>query len=204
MKTPYKNIYETLKLNRIIVLASAAVSLLISGSALFFAFSVYQKSVNSTFVVNTDGERIPLTFLARKEKMDVEIKHHLELFHKYFYGINQNNFKNSIEKALWLGDASVEQTFKQKESQGTYNRLLQYSLIQEVDTIYSRTQIDKEPFPFVSVVQFSVTRGDAVDRYELTTRGSIITVDSNYPYNPHGLLITNFFEENLKRIIDEN
>ena len=164
------------------------------------AFSVYQKSVNSTFVINTDGERIPLTFLERKEKLDVEIKHHLELFHQYFYGINQSNFKSNIEKALWLGDASVAQTYKQKQSQGIYNRLLQYSLIQEVDTIYSQTKINTEPFPFVSVVRFSVTRGEATDYYELTTTGSIVTVESNYPYNPHGLLITNFFEKNLKQI----
>jgi len=43
-----------------------------------------------------------------------------------------------------------------------------------------------------------------VDTYELITSGNLIKVDRNFPYNTHGLLITNYFENSLKKIHNEN
>ena len=49
-------------------------------------------------------------------------------------------------------------------------------------------------------VIFEINRGAIIDTYELTTSGNIIHVDRNFPNNTHGLLITNFFENKLKKL----
>ena len=43
-----------------------------------------------------------------------------------------------------------------------------------------------------------------IDRYMLTTTGNIINVDRNFPKNTHGLLITDFYENTLQKIANEN
>ena len=42
------------------------------------------------------------------------------------------------------------------------------------------------------------------DTYELVSTGNLIVVDRNYPNNTHGLLITNYFENSLKKLNNEN
>jgi len=87
-----------------------------------------------------------------------------------------------------------------KKADGVYNRLLQYSLVQKVISIDSKIDIQKEPYEFETKIIFEINRGTVIDRYELTTTGNLIHVDRNFPKNTHGLLITNFFENTLKKL----
>ncbi|NRA51746.1 MAG: hypothetical protein HRU12_21685 [Phaeodactylibacter sp.] len=64
--------------------------------------------------------------------------------------------------------------------------------------------MDKNKIPFTTRTIFEVHRGDVVDHYELITTGTLIRVERNFPHNPHGLLITGFFEESLRKIINQN
>ncbi len=204
MKTPYKNIYTVLKLNRFIVLAlviGTTVTCLIS---VFLVVKLQRETVNNAFVVNTEGDVIPLKFVSRNENNEVEALAHLELFHRYFYQIDASNYEKSLEKALWLGNSSVDNLYQQKKANGVYNRLLQYSLVQRVLSIDSKVDVQHEPYKFETTTVFEVNRGSIIDTYELKTTGNLIRVDRNFPNNPHGLLITNFFEKSLKKIENKN
>jgi hypothetical protein len=128
----------------------------------------------------------------------------LELFHNYFYNIDASNYLRNLEKALWLGNSSVDNLYRQKKADGVYNRLLQYSLVQKVLSIESQLDLQVEPFQFKTTTIFEINRGTVVDRYELVSTGNLIVVDRNYPTNTHGLLITNYFENTLKKIKNEN
>ena len=66
MKTPYKNIYKVLKLNRFIVLAVVLCSLLSSIFSFWMVFNTNQKALNSAFAINTDGSIIPLKLVTKK------------------------------------------------------------------------------------------------------------------------------------------
>ena len=204
MKTPYKNIYTVLSINRFIVLTVVAGALI---SGLFFGwmvFDIHRSALNSSFAINTDGSIVPLQWVAQKENLQVEALAHLELFHTYFYNIDASNYQRNLEKALWLGNSSVDNLYRQKKADGVYNRLLQYSLVQKVLSIESEITIEKEPYTFRTKTLFEINRGKVVDTYELITSGNLIKVDRNFPYNTHGLLITNYFENSLKKIHDEN
>ncbi|PKA99609.1 hypothetical protein B0O79_3323 [Flavobacteriaceae bacterium MAR_2009_75] len=198
--TPYKNIYSVLKLNRYIVLAVVLACLLTSIFALLTVYRFNQRMLNSTFAVNTDGSIIPLKLVSQKENMEVEALSHLDLFHNYFYGIDESNYEKNLEKALWLGDSTVDNVYRQKKADGVYNRLLQYSLVQKVISVNTELILSGERISFQTETIFEINRGSIIDRYQLITTGNLLQVDRNFPNNTHGLLITNFFENSLKKL----
>jgi hypothetical protein len=204
MKTPYTNIYRILKLNRFIVLAVIIGATLSSAFSVWMAFTMHKKALNSAFAISTDGSIIPLKLNDQKENLKVEILANLELFHTYFYNLNANNYKQNLDKALWLGDSSVDNLYRQKKVEGVYNRLLQYSLIQKVLSINSKISENKDTYSFTTTTIFEINRGTIKDTYELLSTGNLITVDRNFPNNPHGLLITDYFETSLRKINPED
>ena len=205
MKIPYKNIFDVLRINRFIVLSTIACSALTCVISIFMTIKIHRESQNNAFVVNGEGNVVPLKLIDQRENFEVEALAHLELFHRYFYDLDANNYKKQIDKALWLGNNSVSDLFRQKQADGVYNRLLQYSLVQKVIKIESQVDIKREPYLFKTFTVFQINRGTITDTYELTTTGNLIHVDRNFPNNPHGLLITNFFENTLRKIeYDEN
>jgi hypothetical protein len=204
MKTPYKNIYAVLKLNRFIVLAVVIFAMLSSTLSLWMAFKTNKEALNSAFAINTDGSIIPLKLVTQKENFKVEALAHLDLFHNYFYNIDASNYERNLEKALWLGNSSIDNLYRQKKADGVYNRLLQYSLVEKVVSIDSEISENNSSYSFTTTTIFEINRGTIIDRYELVSTGNLIMVDRNFPNNPHGLLITDYFENTLKKINDEN
>ena len=204
MKTPYKNIYAVLKLNRFIVLTVVIFAMLSSTFSLWMTFKTNKEALNSAFAINTDGSIIPLKLVTQKENFKVEALAHLDLFHNYFYNIDASNYERNLEKALWLGNSSVDNLYRQKKADGVYNRLLQYSLVQKVLSIDSQIEEQNGTYVFRTVTIFEINRGSIIDTYELVSSGHLIPVDRNFPNNPHGLLITDYFENTLKKINDES
>lgn len=204
MKTPYRNIYDILKLNRIIVLVVCFLAFFSTCFSLWVAIGTNNKMLNKAFAVNTDGSVIPLKLVDQKENLEVEALSHLELFHRKFYGLNTSNYEKNIESALWLGDSTVDNIYRQKKAEGVYNRLLQYSLIQEIKEIKSELALSDSSWSFRTTTFFEVKRGTVTDKYELVTSGKLVRVDRSFPRNTHGLIITEFFENRLKLISDEN
>tara|TARA_R110002073_G_scaffold81738_3_gene195799 strand:+ start:50 stop:673 length:624 start_codon:yes stop_codon:yes gene_type:complete len=199
-KTPYKNIYSVLKLNRFIVLSVVIGAVATCIISVLLVIKLHQETVNTAFVVNTNGSVIPLKLVSQQENLEVEALAHLELFHTYFYHIDTSNYEKHLKKALWLGNSSVDALYRQKKADGVYNRLLQYSLVQKVLSIESKINIQAEPYRFETKTVFEINRGSIVDSYELITTGQLIHVDRNFPNNTHGLLITNFFENTLRKL----
>jgi len=204
MKTPYRNIYNVLKLNRFIVSTVVVCAMLSSTFSLWMAFTTNKNALNSAFAINTDGSIIPLKLVAQKENFKVEALAHLELFHHYFYNIDASNYVRNLGKALWLGNSSVDNLYRQKKADGVYNRLLQYSLVQKVLSIESSITEKNSSYSFTTTTIFEINRGSIIDTYELVSTGNLLMVDRNFPNNPHGLLITDYFENTLKKVTNEN
>ena len=203
MNTPYRHIYKVLRLNRFIVLSVIVIGFATSLVSLLQVRKIQQQFLDKAFVVSCEGFVTPLSLVEEKENLFVEARAHLDQFYRYFYELNTSNYESNLEKALWLGNESIDQVYRQKKSNGVYNRLLQYSLVQQVYSINSELDLTTYPYKFSSVIEFHVNRGNTTDHYRLTTSGNLIKVDRQFPNNPHGLLITNYFENNLKKLEDE-
>lgn len=203
MKTPFKNIYDVLQLNRFIILAVIVGGVVTCIVSIAMVVKVHNESLNNAFVINGEGNVIPLKMVSQNENREVEALAHLELFHRYFYDLNAGNYERNIEKALWLCNSTVDALYRQKKADGFYNRLLQYSLVQKVILIESGLDLDKEPYTFRTKTVFEINRGTVTDTYVLITIGKLIHVERNFPHNPHGLLITDFFEDSLQKLSNE-
>jgi len=191
MKTPYKNLTEILKLNRRIVLSVVTLCLLACSFAIWTVFRVHERI-------------LPLKMVNTREHLEVEARSHLDRFHRLFYGMDAGNYKSQLDKALWLGDSSVDQVYKQKKTDGVYNRLLQFALRQEVLRVEIELELEKEPYGFRAVTEFDVVRGSVKDRYRLNTSGKLVHVERSFPQNPHGLLVTEYYENSLQKLTDQN
>ncbi len=200
MKTPFKNIQQQLRLNRWVVLSVVIVSGLVCIISVIIVAQMHRNILNSAFVVNGTGDVIPLQWIHERENLEVEALAHLEQFHRWFYEVDAANYGRHMEKALWLGDASVDALFRQKKSDGFYNRLMQYSLVQKVERIDSKIDLATEPYRFETRTVFHINRGSVTDTYELSTSGKLMPVERHFPHNPHGLLIMDFFENSLRKI----
>lgn len=204
MKTAYQDIYSVLKLNRLVIIIVVVAAFISSAFSGWVVYDTYNKALDNAFAINTNGSVIPLKLVSQKENFMVEALSHIELFHTYFYNIDASNYERNLEKALWLGNSSIDNLYRQKKADGVYNRLLQYSLVQKVLKIESEVVTNDNIHSFKTVTQFEINRGMVIDRYELITRGNLIQVDRNFPNNTHGLLITNFFEKSLKKLSNQN
>ena len=71
-------------------------------------------------------------------------------------------------------------------------------------SIDSQIDLQTEPYQFQTKTIFEINRGTVVDTYELVSTGNLIVVDRNYPKNTHGLLITNYFENTLRKISNQS
>jgi len=200
MKTPFKNIQVQLRLNRWVVLSVVIVSGLVSIVSVVLVAKIHGESLDHAFMVNREGEVIPLVWEHQRQHLEVEALAHLEQFHHWFYEVDAGSYESHMEKVLWLGDTSVAEVYQQKKADGFYNRLLQYSLVQKVERIDSKIVMGKEYMEFQTRTLFHIRRGSVMDTYELTTSGHLIQVERNFPHNPHGLLITDFFENSLRKI----
>ena len=120
------------------------------------------------------------------------------MFHNYFYNYDRYNWKSQIERSLWLGDKSVEKLFLKRENEGWFNDVTQLGITQQIffDTDSIKVYGNKEPFEFTLPAILLIKNGPEKKYYQFRTSGMVITVNRNYPYNPHGLLITNFGEHN--------
>ena len=82
-----------------------------------------------------------------------------------------------------------------------YNRIIQYALVQKVIAVTSEVNLQKEPYSFRTVTLFEINRGSIIDSYEMVTTGYLLHLDKrNFPHNTHGLLITDYFENSLKKV----
>lgn len=204
MKISYKDIYTVLKINRYVTISVIVAALISSVFSGWMVYNTYTKALNNAFAISTNGSVIPLKLVTQKENFTVEALSHLELFHTYFYNIDASNYEKNLEKALWLGNSSVDNLYRQKKADGVYNRLLQYSLVQRVLSIDSKLESNDGLYSFNTTTVFEINRGTIVDTYELITTGNLIIVDRNFPQNTHGLLITNFFENSLKKLSNQS
>ena len=64
----------------------------------------------------------------------------------------------------------------------------------------SKIDMGQKGYRFQCRIMIEVHRGKVTDSYELFTSGQLVEVERRFPHNPHGLLITDFFENSLRKM----
>ena len=199
-----ENIFYKLKRNNVAVYVMAVITLVSVVSSAYFSYQTYLHSRNHVYAIDSKGQMIPLTLIDEKKDRIRQVMANADLFVNYAYDIDAFNYKEKKEKLSWLLDNHVIRIFKNKENAGYYNQLLQYNIIQHAkvlpETMKWVEENGKYTLRFLSQIQIINTGQKQV--YNIEIKLSMIDVSINYPYNPYGLLIVDYVEENKVLIQD--
>ncbi|MFK7102228.1 hypothetical protein V3471_14760 [Flavobacterium oreochromis] len=196
------NLHEILKKNNTAVWAVMATALIISIVSLFFAFSAINNSKNSIYAINSTGEVVPLTKLEDKKDRIKQLKSNMDYFVSLYFDLDGYTMKEKKEKILWLVGDKPTKIIKDRDRKGYFNDFLSYTgLVQHAEINQKSWKINSVDSPYN--LSFSVTivriNGEVKEFYNCDIKATVEEVNRNYPYNPHGFLITNFSEE-LKKL----
>lgn len=199
-----ENIFYKLKRNNVAVYVMAVITLVSVVSSAYFSYQTYLHSRNHVYAIDSKGQMIPLTLIDEKKDRIRQVMANADLFVNYAYDIDAFNYKEKKEKLSWLLDNNVIRIFKNKENAGYYNQLLQYNIIQHAkvlpETMKWSEENGKYTLRFISQIQIINTGQRQV--YNIQIKLNMIDVSINYPYNPYGLLIVDYVEENKVLIQD--
>lgn len=199
-----ENIFYKLKRNNVAVYVMAVITLVSVVSATYFSYQTYLHSRNHVYAIDSKGQMIPLTLIDEKKDRIRQVMANADLFVNYAYDIDAFNYKDKKEKLAWLLDNNVIRIFKNKENAGYYNQLLQYNIIQHAKVLPETMQWSEEngKYTLRFITQIQIINTGQKQVYNIQIKLNMIDVSINYPYNPYGLLIVDYVEENKVLIQD--
>jgi conjugative transposon TraK protein len=139
-----------------------------------------------------NGKLMDALAVERHDKLPVEIRDHVKMFHFYFYGLEPDDkvIKNHLTKALYLGDSTVRTEYDNLFEHGYYSSMIAGNVSQQVldpDSIQVNT--DQQPYYFKYYGKLKISRSTSIVTRSLITEGYIRTLEFTSDNNPHGFLI---------------
>lgn len=196
-------IYKGLKANNTAVWVVTIIACISIIGSLSFAYFISRDSKNTLYAVNEKGAIVPLVLLNQKEDKIKVVASSIAYFVDTYYTIDQFNYKDKIEKVLWLADNTFKkEVIEDKQRKGYYNRFLQNGVIQKAKVDEKSIKISSldAPYDVQYDVIIMVWNANAKKYYKVTNTATLHEVNRNYPYNPFGILYTRFLESGLTEI----
>lgn len=199
-----ENIFYKLKRNNVMVYVMAVITVISVVASAYFSYQTYLHSRNHVYAIDSKGQMIPLTLIDERKDRIRQVMANADLFVNYAYDIDAFNYKEKKEKLSWLLDNNVIRIFKNKENAGYYNQLLQYNIIQHAKVLPETMQWseDNGKYTLRFISQMRIINTGQKQVYNIQIKLSMIDVSINYPYNPYGLLIVDYVEEDKVLIRD--
>lgn len=196
-----EDFFTVLKKNNTTVWVVGFVAILSVLGSLFFAFSVYKDSTNNIYSINEKGELIPLKKLDIQNADLIQAKANLELFVDQYYNLDAYSMKRKRERVLWLMGDQPTLIVKDRANKGYFDEFLSIAgLTQNAEILQQTLKITKEaPYTAEFVVRIQRINGGVSEFYNSTIKLKMERVNRNFPYNPYGLLITQF-SESLQKV----
>lgn len=196
-----EDFFTVLKKNNTTVWVVGFVAILSVLGSLFFAFTVYRDSTNNIYSINEKGELIPLKKLDIQNADLIQAKANLELFVDQYYNLDAYSMKRKRERVLWLVGDQPTLIIKDRANKGYFDEFLSIAgLTQNAEILQQTLKISKEaPYTAEFVVRIQRINGGVSEFYNSTIKLRMERVNRNFPYNPYGLLITQF-SESLQKV----
>ncbi len=196
-----ENFYTAFKKNNTTVWVIGIFATVCVFASLLFALSVYQSSTTNIYAINEKGELTPLKKLEVKNSDLIQAKANIEYFVEQYYNLDAYSMKRKRERVLWLVGKQPTQIIKDRASKGYFDDFMSIAgLTQSAEILQQTLQITKEaPYQATFVVRIQRVNGGVSEYYNSTINLVMERVNRNYPYNPYGLLITQF-SESLKKV----
>lgn len=196
-----ESFYNALKKNNTATWVVGQVASVCIIGAFWFSISVYRDSTNNIFAINEKGELVPLKKIEIQQANLIQAKANLEYFVENYYNLDAYSMKRKREKVLWLVGDQPTKIVKDRARKAYFDDFLTIAgLIQRAEILQHTLKITKEaPYEAEFIVRIQRVNGGVSEYYDSYVKLTMENVNRNYPYNPYGLLITQF-SESLKRV----
>ena len=186
----FQNIDTAFKHIRLFSLAFLLANCTICIYTLYKTSQVLKAGQHKIYVI-ANGKLMDALATDRREKLPVEIRDHVKMFHFYFYSLEPDNevIKAHTTKALYLADAAAKTEYDNMNETGYYANIQSGNISQQVEEPDSiQVDIDQLPYYFKYYGKLKIIRATTITTRSLVTEGYIRTTTAS-DNNPHGLLI---------------
>ncbi|MBQ0152283.1 MAG: hypothetical protein KBS61_05255 [Chryseobacterium sp.] len=196
-----EDFFSALKKNNTTVWVTGIIAISSILGSLFFSYTVYKDSTSNIYSINEKGDLIPLKKLEIQNADLIQAKSNLELFIDQYYTLDAFSMKKKRERILWLVGDQPTKIIKDRATKGYFDEFLSIAgLTQNAEILQQTLKISKEaPYNAEFVVRIQRVNGGVSEFYNSSIKLKMERVNRNFPYNPYGLLITQF-SENLQRV----
>ena len=149
--------------------------------------------INSRTALESDGTIRKITMIDARQAKEMEALHQARYFIENFYEYDRFNMKGRLNRALWIGDNSVKTLFQEFTKKGWYNNIIQANIKQYVELADKDLKIDysEKPYKCSAKMVIVLRNSYSEESYFLKIAFTLTEGNINYPFNPHGLEVTN-------------
>jgi conjugative transposon TraK protein len=186
----FKNIDSAFKHIRLFSIAFLVANCIVCCYILYMHYKDSQANRNRVYVIE-NGKLLDAIAINRSDKLEIEIRDHVKMFHFYFFSLEPDNevIKRNITKALYLADSKAKAEYDNLSEKGYYSSLISANISQKVedyDSIY--VDINRSPYYFRYHGKLKIVRTTSIATRTLITEGYLRKTDESNN-NPHGFLI---------------
>ncbi len=165
-------------------------NILLSGIVIYDANWKLNEARSKIFVLS-NGKLIEAIAVERKSKLPVEIRDHVNNFHKLFFNLEPDEqlIKEQLSKALYLCDNSARIQYNDLTSTGYYSGIVAGSISQRISADSIIVDIDRTPWYIRYYGKISIIRPTSIVVRSLITEADIRDLSAISDNNPHGFLI---------------
>lgn len=178
------------------LLLCGVITLFVSMASLAWAYHVTKNMKNTAYVLTKDGQAALMNVVSENEidsYRKPEIFHHVQMFHKAFWEIDQFSYERSINDALYLSGDSGKRLYQTLEANGHFAKISTENLSQKIET--DSITINDGVYPYEAMFhgKLRVLRTDQkVESINAITAKFVLYNVARTDKNPHGLLIENY------------
>jgi conjugative transposon TraK protein len=190
MFTQLRNIDTAFRHLRAFCIALVFCCLAITCFSVYESLQLVRQSQERIYVL-ADGQALQAISSSQRENLPVEARHHVRLFHQYFFtlGPDEQVIREQVAKALYLADASAKLQYDNLRESGYYSNLIAANISQEILVDSVLVETGNFPLRFTCHATQKLIRSSSTLQRRLLTQGLLRQVPRS-DHNPHGLLIS--------------
>lgn len=171
-------------------------SLFISISSMAWSYKMASAYLNTTYIVTNEGKALMLNS-ANTYKVDQfrkpEIVNHIKEFHRLFFEIDQFDYEERINRALYLIGNSGRDLYLTSKQKGFYSNIIANNLEHKLQIDSVKVDHTRNPYlgEFYGKVVVKRTDQKSVNFERLYASFELRNV-ARTENNPHGLIIENY------------
>ncbi len=186
----FKNIDSAFKHIRLFSIVLIAACVVICCYTVFTANNTLTRAQQKVYVVAYD-KLLEAVAADRKEKLPVEIRDHVKMFHFYFFTMEPDDqvITANITKALYLSDHSAKQEYDNLDESGYYAGIVSGNISQKIEADSIQLDINQQPWYFRYYGTIRMVRATSIVTRSLVSEGYVRDLNAISDNNPHGFLI---------------